>query len=417
VFEALVITLREGVEAALVLAVALAMLRRAGALRLRGALFGGAALAIAFSAVGAALATRVTYNEELAEGIAMLAGAAMVGSLVAWMWKSAPHMKEEVERGVMRATRGRRGAIGLFLFAFGMVFREGAETAIFLSAAGFNSQGLSLWIGALAGLVLAAAFGVLFVRGTIRIPLRPFFSLTTAVLLLVALQLFVGGLHELSEAQVLPSSRAEMALIGPIVKSELLLFALTVALAAAWLLFGPRAAAAPAGAEATGPEARLARAERAGEDRRRRWTAMLGLVVTGFLATAFVQRSRVPERPPAESLAVAGGVVSFDPASVAGGKSRFFEVDLPSGHARFFALRVGDAVKTCFDACEICGAIGYFEDKGAMVCRNCMSPIVLRSIGRPGGCNPIPLPSRMEGGRIVVSAADIEAALPRLKGK
>jgi len=44
---------------------------------------------------GVVLTTRISYNEELAEGIAMLVGALLVGSLVAWMWRAAPHMKEE----------------------------------------------------------------------------------------------------------------------------------------------------------------------------------------------------------------------------------------------------------------------------------------------------------------------------------
>src|SRR5437870_3053020 len=82
------------------------------------------------------------------------------------------------------------------------------------------------WSGAALGLALAVGFGVLFVRGTLRIPLKPFFSLTTAVLLLISIQLLVGGLHELSEAEVLPASRREMAIIGPLVKNELLLFTL-----------------------------------------------------------------------------------------------------------------------------------------------------------------------------------------------
>jgi high-affinity iron transporter len=417
VFEALVITLREGMEAALVLAIALAVLRRRGASHLRGALFAGAALALVLSVVGAVLAMRVTYNEELAEGVAMLVGAVLVGSLVWWMWRAAPHMKEEVESGVMRATAGGVGAAGLFVFAFGMVFREGLETAIFLSAAGLNSRGLSLWLGALLGLGIAAGFGVLFVRGAIRIPLKTFFSFTSAVLLLVALRLFVGGLHELSEAQVLPSSRAEMALIGPIVRSELLLAALTVGLAAAWLVFARRAAPAPAAAAASGPEARLALAERMRDAARRRWTGTLGLVIVGFLLTAFVQSSRAPERPPAETLAAEGGAVSIDAASLADRHARFFETELGAGHARFFALSLNGSVRVCFDACEICGDKGYFEQGGAMVCRNCMSPIVLNSVGRSGGCNPIPLPSREVGGRIVISTADLEAVLPRLQGR
>jgi high-affinity iron transporter len=415
-FEALVITLREGMEAALVLAIALALLRRRGATHLTGALFAGAALAIVLSVVGAALALRVTYNEELAEGVAMLVGAVLVFSLVWWMWKAAPHMKEEVETGMMRAAGGGGSAAGVFLFAFGMVFREGVETAIFLSAAGLNSHGLSLWLGALLGLTIAVAFGVMFARGTLRIKLKPFFSFTSAVLMLVGLRLFVGGLHELSEAQVLPSSRAEMALIGPIVRSELLLVALTVALAAAWLVFSKSPSPATADAPASGPDARRARAERARDDARRRWTATLGLIAVAFLATAFVQTSRAPERPPAEALTGESGTVSFDATAIPDHHARFFQADLGAGPVRLFALRMGGSVRVCIDACQICGDKGYFEQGGAMVCRNCMSPIVLNSVGRSGGCNPIPVPSRETGGRIVVSISDLEAAQPKLRG-
>src|SRR5262245_24798745 len=116
-FEALVITLREGVEAVLVLAIALASLRRRGEGHLAPALYAGTALALALSVGVAALATRVTWNEELAEGIAMLIGAALVISLVVWMWRAAPHMKAEIESGLARATSGGTVA-GVVFFAF-----------------------------------------------------------------------------------------------------------------------------------------------------------------------------------------------------------------------------------------------------------------------------------------------------------
>ena len=426
-FEALVITLREGAEAALVLAIALSLLERRGLSRLRGALFAGASVALLASAAVAVAATRLTWNQELAEGIAMLVGAVLVLTLVWWMWRSAPRMKEEIETGIARATgAGTGSALGLFLFAFGMVFREGVETAVFLSAAVFNTAGVGRWLGALAGLLLAVTFGVLFARGTLKVALKPFFSLTSAVLVLIALQLAVGGLHELSEAQILPSSRSEMALIGPLVKNELLLFTLTVALAAAWLLFGPgarpAAAAAPT-AGSSGPEARLERARRAREASRRRWTGLVALAVVGLLATAFVQRSRLPGPAPAEPLAFEAGLAGFDPHLLEDGRLHFFQVTLadPRGGSprplRFFGVRVNGEIRTCFDACEICGDKGYFEDGGAVVCRNCVSPIVLASLGRTGGCNPIPLPHALEGGRCVVRERDLAAVIPRLSGR
>ncbi len=417
-FDALVITLREGVEAALVLGVASALLHRRGFGHLKWALALGTGLALAASVAVVALATRLTWNEELAEGIVMLVGAALVGSLVWWMWRAAPHMKQEIESGVARVTGagGAGNALGLVLFAFGMVFREGVETAIFLSAASFNSEGLALWVGAGVGLLLAIAFGILFVRGSVRVPLKTFFALTTAVLLLLAVRLVIGGLHELSEAEVLPASRTEMAIIGPLVKNELLIFTLTLALAAGWLLFGSGASPAPA-PTASGPQGRLERAARARVAGGRRALGMVGLLVVGVLTTAFALGSRVPDRPPAEVLPSADGAVTLNASAIGDGHLHFFEVALPERPIRFFAVQVGDQIHTCFDACEICGDIGYFEDAGAAVCRNCTSPIAMISLGRTGGCNPIPLPHRREADTLVIAESDLRAVLAHIEGK
>ncbi|HET9327437.1 MAG TPA: Fe-S-containing protein [Candidatus Eisenbacteria bacterium] len=413
-FEALVVTLREGMEGALVLAIALAFLERQGRSGLKGALIAGTLAAVAGSAVLTFFLTRLTYNEELAEGIAMLVGAALVVSLVVWMWRAAPRMRQEIEAGMTKATTGQSGALGVFLFAFAMVLREGVETAVFLSAASFSSEGLALWLGAAIGLALAVVFGALFVRGSVKLPLKPFFSLTAAVLLLIAVQLVVGGLHELSEAEVLPSSQREMALIGPVVKNEMLLFTLTVAFAALWLL---RPTSLPRVDAAAGPEARMARAAAARDASRRRWTGLIGLVVVGFLATAFVQGSRMPERPPATPVAFQGGVIRIDPAPLADGRLHFYEATLPEAPVRFFAVKSGDQILICFDACEICGAKGYFEDGHAVVCRNCASPISRATLGRSGGCNPIPLPHGTEGGLMTIAEHDVRAILPHLQGR
>ena len=216
---------------------------------------------------------------------------------------------------------------------------------------------------------------------------------------------------------MLPSSRAEMALIGPFVKNELLLFTLTVALAAGWLLAGAARTAPALDGAASGPEARLARANAARDQSLRRWTGIVGLLVVGFLATAFVRQSKMPARAPAIAVTATGGVIALDLATLRDGHLHFFETTVPEGPVRFFAIDVKGDLRTCFDACVICGDKGYFEDGGAVVCRNCTSPIVLASLGRAGGCNPIPLPHRLENGRVVLSEQDLRDAWPQLKGK
>ncbi len=81
--------------------------------------------------------------------------------------------------------------------------------------------------GTLIGVALAVVFGVMFVKGSVRIDLRKFFKITTIILFFVAAQLLITGLHELSENGVIPSNKAEMATIGPIVRNDWF-FAVTI---------------------------------------------------------------------------------------------------------------------------------------------------------------------------------------------
>jgi uncharacterized membrane protein len=133
-------------------------------------------------------------------------------------------------------------------------------------------------------------------------------------------------------------------------------------------------------------------------------------VVVALLAASFISRARIPGAQPATALAPDGGSVSFDTGLLADGRLHFFQTPLDQGSVRFFAIRVGGDVRTNLDACEICGPIGYFLEGGTVVCRNCTSPIALTSLGRRGGCNPIPVRSRIDGARVVVALEDLAAA-------
>ncbi len=100
-------------------------------------------------------------------------------------------------------------------------------------------------LGAILGIGLAVLFGVSFVRGTIRVNLKQFFQMTTAILMVVVFQLTITGLHELSESRILPSGPREMAFIGPIVKNETFFFVTILALALAMILLEWRQRRAP----------------------------------------------------------------------------------------------------------------------------------------------------------------------------
>src|SRR6201987_524313 len=229
--QAFIITLREGVEAALIVGIPLAYLTKIGRADLRKTVY--AALAAAFlGSIGVAIViSRTHLNEDVFEGWIMLVAAFFVVTM-----KTGRKMKGEIE-GKVGLLAGNDAWFGLFIFIFLMVLREGAETVLILAGVTLNSSELMSFLGTLLGLIAALAFGVMFVKGSVRINLQQFFRVTTAIMFLVAAQLIISGLHELSESGVLPSSKREMAIIGPIVSNDWFFFVTIFALAALIILF------------------------------------------------------------------------------------------------------------------------------------------------------------------------------------
>ena len=204
--QAFIITLREGVEAALIVGITLAYLTKIGRAELRKTVY--AALTAGFlGSIGVAIViSRTHLNEDVFEGWIMLVAAFFVVSMVIFMMKTGRKMKGEIE-GKVGLLAGNDAWFGLFIFIFLMVLREGAETVLILSAISLNSTELLSFLGTLLGLLAAIAFGVMFVKGSVRINLQKFFKVTTAIMFLVAVQLLVSGLHELSESGVIASSK------------------------------------------------------------------------------------------------------------------------------------------------------------------------------------------------------------------
>ena len=407
--ETFIIALREGVEAALVIAIALAYLEKTGRRDLHRAVYRAFAAAAAASVAGAYLLQKLRWNQEAFEGWTQLAAAVFVFTLVVWMWRHARGLKAHIEQRLGEASAGgRRAAIGVFLFVFLMVFREGVETVLLLAAVNFNTDSILEAAGLVLGFGLAIAFGVTFIRGTLRVDLRRFFRVTSAILLVVVLQLLISGLHELSEAGVLPSSRREMALIGPVVRNDIFFFVTVLALAA-WmvLLDWRRRQEAPADA----PDA--ARRKALWTARRERlW--MGGIFSASFvfilLITAeFIYAKTATALSPAAPLAAVEGRIRIPVVSVDDGNLHRFSYQAGAVTTRLIVIRRPDrTLATALDACLICGDHGYYQKGPNVMCRNCASAIFVPSIGTEGGCNPIAIPSRVEGADLIIEAADLE---------
>ncbi|HYV20470.1 MAG TPA: Fe-S-containing protein [Verrucomicrobiae bacterium] len=417
-FEALVITLREGIEAALVIGIILTCLNRGGRGHLAKAVFTGLGAGVLASLGGALVVSRLGWSEERYEGWLMLLGSAFVLSMVLWMWRTARGLKQQIEQRVAAvvARAGETGAAwwGLFLLTFVLVLREGLETVLFLATVNLTTDALLSFAGGVLGLLLAAAFGVALVRGAVRVDLGRFFKVTEIVLLVLAAQLFIGGLHELGEAGLLPVGRREMELIGPIVKSEALVFAALLALPLlAVALPGRRDRQRRAEADRLeGPDRRLALAALVRETRWRRILALSGVAVIAALTLSHAF-TRLPAKldPPRMLTLDDGGGIRLPVTGLDDGHLHRFGVSLDGTVVRFIVMKNGARLVATFDACVVCGARGYIERQGRLVCLACAADINTQTLGTGGGCNPIPLRYTEEGGALVITAADLKTEL------
>ena len=412
---AFLIALREGVEASLVVGIILVYLSRTGRAHLARYAWYGVAAAGALS-LGIAIALeRWQISEDGFEGVLLLAAAAFVITMIVWMNRVARHLKKEIEQKVeaYAVRAGKAAGWGIFAFVFLMVVREGAELALILRAVELSTEGLQTWIGTLAGIAAAVAVGVFFFKGTLRIPLQRFFAATSVILMLVVFQLALTGLHELSEAQWLPSSKTEMAVIGPIVRNELFFFVFIFG-AAALLVFREWQSAkhATAVTRATGEaEKRLLEAQ---NRRQRRWmvaAASACLIVILLLTADFIYARANSARPTVTQVTAQNNEIRVPTRDVLDGNMHLFAADIGGGQlVRFIIIKKPNGWGTALDACRICGAEGYRQDGQNVICRHCGSAIYVPTIGQAGGCNPIGVPSHVDGANLVLDVSALAQA-------
>jgi high-affinity iron transporter len=200
-FQAFVITLREGLEAFLIVAISLAYLRKSGRRELIAAVHWGIAVSVLIS-IGAGYLLQRAANQALWEGVLALAAAVSVASLTVHMWRSARRIKRDIEGHLHTSTQrqGTAAFLGVFVFTLLMITREGMETALLMGTLLFQMQASSILIGAVLGVLLAAFVASLWSRYGHRVNLGLFFQVTAVFLLVFVLQLVVYGVHELSEA-------------------------------------------------------------------------------------------------------------------------------------------------------------------------------------------------------------------------
>lgn len=412
-FESFVIMLREGIEAALVIAIILVAIKRTGRQDLERPVWWGIGTAV-LASVGAAVGlSYLPLNEELYEGILYFVSAAFVISMMWWMHVKSRTLGKEIEKRVVdtaQSTASRRSlkeAWGLGAFAFLMVFREGAEAVMFLGAVNLTTNAVLSFIGTVLGLVLAIVFCVMFIKGSLRVNLSRFFAVTEWVLGIFVIQLLINGYHEFSEAEILPATQASMAFIGPIVRNNSLFIIALIALPLfIWLIRQPQVkkSADPV----SEVEKRLQKAQ-VSRDRNYKYGAVVSALLVLFFVGVVTAREIMPkELPLPEPVMREGDFVSVPLVKLEDGKLHRLSYAANGKSVRFLAMKIQGKYRTGLDACHICGDFGYLQEGENLLCINCAAEISPVTLGHPGGCNPIPLESAVKGDALLVPVKALE---------
>lgn len=420
-FETLTITLREGIEAALVIGIILAYIGKTGRLELKKYVYAGIAAAVAGS-IATAVAIRMLMAEwsEFMEGLMFFIAAFFLATMLLWMHRTSKHIKQDIEQGVESAV-SKWQALGILALTFFMIFREGAEIVLFLSAT-VSEASVATAVEGMAGLALAVLFGYLFIKGSLRMNLGRFFRITGIMLAVIIFQLIIGGIHEWSEVGIITLDQTGMAIIGPLVKESASIVFTGIMLGFLVLLFVMVPWQQADTANLAGIEKRIALGAARRERNRK--------IVTGTIAVALIlifissQISALPSGtdPVPEKVSAKGGEVRIPAAAVADGNLHKYVCDMQhapgescpmhgddgKADVRVMAIQRSDgSPAVAYDACALCGAAGYAQEGDELICKRCGAPINRDTVGEAGGCNPIPLENTLESGEIVIKAGDI----------
>jgi high-affinity iron transporter len=206
---ALLITLREGLEAALIIGIILAYLSTTSNRQGFKPVWIGTSLAIAVSLIAGAvfyfsMGRLEGKAEEIFEGIAMWTAAGVLTWMIFWMKKQALNIKGHLHAQIQSAL-GSGSMLGLLGLAFVAVVREGIETVLFLFAATRVAESAVLSaVGGILGLGIAVAIGYSIYKGASKLNLSAFFNVTGLLLILFAAGLLAHGIHDLQESGIIP---------------------------------------------------------------------------------------------------------------------------------------------------------------------------------------------------------------------
>lgn len=218
------LSLREGLEAALIIGIVLGVLRKTGRPDLNRPLWAGVISALILSGLSALLLRVVDAElegtaEQIFEGVTLLLATGVLTWMIFWMRSQSRGIKSQLESNVNRVAN-LGGTSGLYFLALIAVLREGIELALYLTAASLATNGIQTLIGAGIGLILAGLMGYLIFTSTLHLNMQRFFQITGVLLILFAAGLIAHSVAEFNQAGIIPGIISPIWNLNPLLNDH-----------------------------------------------------------------------------------------------------------------------------------------------------------------------------------------------------
>ena len=416
--QSLIIVLREGIEAALAVAIIFTYLNTFKREDLKKNVYFGVGTAVLLSIITAIVFKAIQFDadNEYLEGSMYLISGILVLTLIIWMAKSSKNIKNQINsklEGIVNKGSGQ--AFGVFLFTAFMVYREGIETVIFIFTLSQGSTPFSNVVGAIFGIILAVAFTYLFIKGSSSINISKLFKFLNVILVILVVRLFAGAIHEFGEKQLIPLTPAVADILGYLVKDNSLIIISIVLITIPMLMMIFTKNKKEDLSLLSGVEKRIKIAE-INKNRNIKISAtVLILVINTLLGYQYYQSAtkKVIDPNPIKVEAV-NDEIKIPVKTLGQDLLNKYSYKTEDGTVIRFMLikRADDTIGFGMDGCQVCGTKkgGYYQEDGdteSIICKNCSAPITISTVGMPGGCNPMPLSGEIKDGQINIKLKDL----------
>ncbi|MBM7624736.1 Fe-S-containing protein [Sporohalobacter salinus] len=400
--ETLIMTLKYGLELAILSGVLFGFIYKTKQKKLSLYGYGSLGLALLFSILLAYSMVNLRIEKEL-KTLLSFTGFILTVIMIGWIWRQKV-IYQSISNTEDKLSRSSSFLSKVIIFIFGLYLGIKFETELLLFptritvdsmlTTGFNTELLLKYVGGVLGIVLAVGFTVVLIKAHKKMTVKQSRNLAILTYIVNLLRLGILSFYGLMIKDIIEVTPELISKLAPFYNNIDYFFYLLLAVIVIQLLINAFRKKDLTTTEGLNP-AQL-RKVKAKFRNKERW-AKAGVFMVSFLilllGVNYIYANQSVKLTPAVKLEPSNGQFSIKKADLADGKLHRYSYQTEDGTViEFFLIKKAeDAYGVVYDACEICGAAGYYQRENKVICKRCDVVMNKMTIGFPGGCNPIPM--------------------------